>query len=77
MLAVDVIAVGADDTSPHEQRDLEMTDPATLAVLKETIQSVGFEAHHYRGVDELARNAEKHKSDIVLAIYDPIGGLRY
>lgn len=64
----------ANSLSPvHARRDLEMTDDKTLQKLRSTITSLGLKVWHYDGPESLARHAERHSEDVVLAIY---GGQR-
>jgi D-alanine-D-alanine ligase len=53
----------------HLRRDLEKTEPATLKRLIEAVDSLGIPFSHYTGPEQLARNADKHRHDIVLSIY--------
>lgn len=51
------------------QRSLEQSDPETITTLIDTIRLSGREVTHYISPDELAANAHRHQSDIVLSIY--------
>jgi hypothetical protein len=58
----------------HARRDLEMTDEKTLRSLQSAIASLGLKVWHYDSPEMLARHADLHAEDIVLAIY---GGGRH
>lgn len=53
----------------HARRDLEMTDDKTLQTLQSAITSLGLKVWHYDSPEMLARHAERHSKDVVLAIY--------
>lgn len=57
------------DAPITERRDLEQSDQATLDSLRQAIGTLGIEVVHYRGPDELARQADDHTRDIVLSIF--------
>ena len=73
VLVADVFDAAASNALIHERRDLEMTDTETLDVLLSAAESLGLRVHHYQTPSALARHANRHKQDIVLAIY---GGQR-
>lgn len=51
------------------QRTLELSEPETVNTLIQTIRSLGRDVTHYSSPEELATNAARHKSDIVLSIF--------
>lgn len=69
VLVADVFDDAASNAPIHERRDLEMTETETLDTLQSAIGSLGLKVHHYHNPYALARRANRHKEDIVLAIY--------
>jgi D-alanine-D-alanine ligase len=73
VVIADIFDRSASNDAFHRRRDLEMTDSDTLGALIKAIGGLGLRVHHYRNPAALARNAWRHKRDLVLAIY---GGQR-
>jgi hypothetical protein len=55
------------------RQDLEQTDRETLDDIVAAAGALGIPVHHYRSPAELAEQADRHFTDIVLSIYGGVG----
>lgn len=69
VLVADLMHMPESASATDTRRDLEMTDASTLQVLRGTIEEMGLRVHHYDGPEALAKQASRHRDDIVLSIF--------
>jgi D-alanine-D-alanine ligase len=69
VIVADIFDPSISSEAFHNRRDLEQTEAATLAALKNAVDSLGLRSHHYTHPRELSENASHHRDDIVWSIY--------